>query len=137
MMDLDVRLARGYVGTYQHLDKWMHIGSIDEIGSREIPLNTEEEGDICGPLRRELFVIVKIDSADDIHARWLDEPSDPDAKYDEWVEQQIKRGLHDTYTQSGCHHEYDCCGCRSYHAGDIQRVTGDLWRVVMSSSRNY
>jgi hypothetical protein len=117
MLSLDKRLTHTYVGTYQHEDKWEQIGSIDEIGSRALPRSEEEEEDPCDPQARKVFCLVKSDRPDD----------------------EIRQALHDTYTQHGCHCEHDCCGCRSYYAGHkrIKRVTGDLWEVVVSSSRNY
>lgn len=115
MLTLEKRLTHTYVGTYQHLDRWETIGTGDEIGSRELPLSEEEEEDYCEPRRREVFILVKSDKPED----------------------DIKQALHDSYTQHDCHHEYDCCGCRSYYARDIKRLTGDLWRVEVYSSRNF
>lgn len=118
MIELSKRLTHTYVGTYQHLDKWQWLGSVDEIGSRELPDAEPDEADPCEPRAREVFVLVK-DVADDVS------------------ESDIRQALHDTYTSWGCAHEYDCCGCRSYRAGDVERVTGNLWRVEVFSSRNY
>jgi hypothetical protein len=115
MQTLSLRLTHSYVGTWQHLDKWEGLGSIDEIGSRELPLNEEQENDHCEPKGREVFCLVTSEAED----------------------AKIICALHDTYTQWGCSHEYDCCGCRSYTAQDVKRVTGNLWRVEVWSSRNY
>jgi hypothetical protein len=115
MQTLSLRLTHTYVGTYQHLDKWEDLGTVDEIGTRELPPSEEDKADMTEPLGRELFALVKSEAPED----------------------QIRRALEDTYTSQGCAHDYDCCGCRSFSATDVKRVTGDLWRVEIHSSRNY
>jgi hypothetical protein len=143
MIALELRLTHGYVGTYKHLDKWLTLGTIDEIGSRELPLSTEEENDHCEPKRREVFVLVSINQKEaDFYNRWL-ESGDWLAEvgaFEQWVDRQIALAIGDVYSSSGCAHEYDCCGCRSYSASDAQRIARgekDLWRVVVGSSRNF
>lgn len=136
MQALSLRLTRTYVGTYQHLDKWADIGSIDELGSRELPLTEEQEDDYCEPHVRELFVHVK--PSPELHELWLaGDPPDPNLDYNAWANAKIREALHDTYTQHDCHHEHDCCGCRSFYVSEAERLSGDVWRVVVSSSRNY
>ena len=137
MQALEKRLTHKYVGEYQHLDQWATIGTIDEIGKRELPLSEEDECDPCDPKSWEIFVLVK--PSPDLFERWtmLNLEDDPDLDYFKWSQREIRQALHDTYTQWGCAHEWDCCGCRSYHASEEKVVTGDLWRVVVSSSRNY
>lgn len=117
MIELNKRLTHTYVGTWQHLDKWQFIGNADEIGTKQLPRSEADEDDPCDPITREVFVIVSPE----------DGVSDGD----------IRTALLDTYTQWGCAHEYDCCGCRSYSATKAERKTGDLWRVVIHSSRNF
>jgi hypothetical protein len=115
MISLDKRLTHRYVGTYQHEDRWEHVANADEIGRREIARSESDEEDPCDPKSYEIFLLIKSDKPDE----------------------EIAQAIRDSHTQSGCHHEWDCCGCRSYYAGKGERVTGDLWRVVVSSSRNY
>lgn len=137
MIALQKRLTHTYVGTYQHLDQWMDIGSIDEIGRRELPLSEEDEQDPCDHKSWEIFCLVTL--ASDIHETWLNSGDGEKFDFDfyKWSVAQTERALHDTYTEQGCAHEWDCCGCRSYYAEKVERVTGDLWKVVVSSSRNF
>lgn len=135
MIALQKRLTHKYVGEYQHLDQWMDVGSIDEIGRREIPQTKEDEEDPCDYRSWEIFCLIKL--APDLHETWLNSGDGEAFDFDffKWTEAQTKRALLDTHTESGCAHEWDCC--RSYHAQSAERVTGDLWKVVVSSSRNY
>lgn len=48
----------------------------------------------------------------------------------------IRNALRNEFTSHGCHHEYDCCGCRSYYAS-FKQLTHRKWSVVVTSSRNY
>lgn len=144
-VSLEKRLTRTYVGTYQHEDKWEQIGTVDEIGSRALPMSEEDEQDPCEPQSREVFCLVKLIEGHDYFNDFLDDEEaaktivDDKNAFDKWLERQIKQSLSDTYTMAGCACEHDCCGCRSYYASydKIERVTGDLWKVVISSSRNY
>lgn len=113
-MELLKRKTHKYVGTYQHLDEWDEIGETTEL-SRKIVC--EDTSEIEHPITEEAHVLV------DAPKGTL--PSD------------IRSALMDSYTMSGCHHEWDCCGCRSYRATEAKRVTGRLWCVRISSSRNY
>lgn len=138
MIDLKKRLTFGYVGTYQHLDKWETLGMLDEIGQRELPLSEEEQADICEPKRHEVFAVLTLDPAAGTYDRWTKiQPADKDLDYHIWLEKEIQTALCHTYSRQGCAHEYDCCGCRSHSASSAQRVTGNLWRVEIHSSRNY
>lgn len=147
MEALELRLTHGYVGTYKHLDKWLHLGTIDVIGTRELPLDPAED-DITEPKGTEVFALIKIDpDSADFFNRWINSPESktPEAiddknAFDKWVTQQIATALMDTYSSHGCAHEHDCCGCRSYSASNATRVARgerDLWRVEVHSSRNY
>lgn len=115
MIELSLRLTNTYVGSWQHLDKWESLGSVDEIGQRQLPLSDDQQGDITDPKGVEIFALVSSEAPDD----------------------KIARALHDSYTSWGCSHEYDCCGCRSYSAREVKRVTGNLWRIEVWSSCNY
>lgn len=115
--DLSLRLTHGYVGTYQHEDDWDTIGTIKELSTTVLPRSEADQNDICDPYTRQMLCIVTSTANDDA----------------------IRQALSDTYSKSGCHHEYDCCGCRSFSASmdKIARVTGDLWRIEIRSWRNY
>jgi hypothetical protein len=114
-MELNKRITRNYVGTYQHLDEWELVGTINEIGSKEIPQSEDDKADLCEPHAHTVYAVVTSDKPDSV----------------------VSAALHDTYTQAGCAHDYDCCGCRSFYASGAKRVTGDLWQVTVSSFRNY
>lgn len=119
MHALSIRETHKYVGTYQHLDEWRDIGSYEQIGEKDLDLIGEDDDacDPCEPLRRMVYVLVRA--------------------YDGVTDDEIKQALQASNTSAGCAHEYDCCGCRSYHASDAKRVTGDLWSFTVSSSRNF
>jgi len=137
MQSLELRLTHTYVGTCKHLDKWAPIGTFDVLASREIALPEEDEGDACDPKRFEHFAIVKV--GPELHEMWEagDEKGGPDRSDPTWAEQKIKQALTDAYASHGCACEHDCCGCRSYSVTTVERVTGDLFRVEVHSSRNY
>jgi len=115
MMDLAIRQTRKYVGTYQHLDQWESIGSCEVIGTKEIPLPEDEEYDVCDPQAHDHWVLVESEASPE----------------------KIKEALTHSFTQHDCHHEYDCCGCRSYRASKVEHEGGRVWRVKVSSSRNF
>ena len=139
MLSLEIRRTRKYVGTYQHLDKWEEIGTFDEIGRRAIPSQDEEDAyDPTEPKAVEIFCLVKLASDDELRKLWIaDKESPEDEGFSDWRDKQIERALLDTHTQRDCHHEHDCCGCVSHSAHEAECVTGDLWRVVVHSFRNY
>lgn len=112
MRVLEKRVTHGYVGTYKYLDKWEFVGEFEEIGAKDLPTDGTDHTE---PLSQLVYVLVKSDKPDS----------------------EIRQALHDHYTSWGCAHEYDCCGCRSYQAGDEKRVTGDLWQVTVNSFRNF
>lgn len=113
---LSIRRTHRYVGTYQHEDEWEQIGSLEVLGSKT---RSDEpgEGDPCDPQITTVHAVITCDMPE--------------------TDENIERAIRDTYTQHDCHHEYDCCGCRSYHVDTVERRTGDLWRFTVSSSRNY
>lgn len=119
--DLSIRLTKKYVGTYSHLDDWESIGSFKVLASNTVDHNTEddcEEPDVCEPQTTTAFVEVQA-------------PGE--------TEERIRQALRETNTKAGCHHEHDCCGCRSYYVSDegIEHLKGAIWRVTITSSRNY
>lgn len=135
MQSLSLRLTHIYVGTYRHLDKWLEIGTFDELGRRELPLPAEDEDDPCEPRKHELFVFVK--PSPELHELWLQhKPAASELDAFRFGERKIAQALRDMHTSHGCAHDWDCCGCRSYSA-EAERFSGDVWRVVVSSSRNF
>lgn len=114
--DLEIRLTRKYVGTYKHLDEHETIGSLRRIGTEVVNTDGPDDGDCTDSRRHTHHVIVEAPGRSD---------------------DEISQALHDMHTSWGCAHEYDCCGCRSYMTTGATRVTGDLWCVEVSSSRNF
>lgn len=117
MDTLEIRLTNRYVGTYQHEDEWLVIGSY-EITYSEKWIKQEEDGyDSVDAMKVYHHVTVNSDAS---------------------VE-DIGKALQDTFTMAGCHHEYDCCGCRSYYASKPKRISDDssVWLVEVNSWRNF
>lgn len=112
---LSVRKTNKYVGTYDYLDEWEDIGTMQQIGY-EVHKD-EEDDDYCEPMSQTYYLLITTEEG--------------------VTTEQIVNALHDTFTKAGCHHEYDCCGCRSYYTHDVENTTGNLWKVVVGSSRNY
>lgn len=117
MNPLSKRLTFSYVGDYSHLDEWEQIGSYEELGRDQ--LEVDHPGDITEPFRMAHHILVT---------------SDADRE-------TVRQALHDVFNHSGCAHDYDCCGCRSYQATNvvcvIKGVRRSLWRVEVYSSRNF
>lgn len=113
---LSLRRSHQYVGTWQDLDRWEGIGSYVTVSSASW---YTDPNDMCDPIATISRVWVNTGS----HSVSIDD---------------IKQALRDTLTQSGCSHEYDCCGCRSYYVSrcDYEPESGE-WLVTVSSSRNY
>ena len=112
MGTLSIRVTNKYVGRYRHLDQWQEIGTYEILKSHTVC--TDEE-DICEPQLTTHEVLVT--------------SSSPEA--------DVRKALDSEFTLAGCAHDWDCCGCRSFHTRKTERVTGDLWCVEVSSSRNY
>ena len=90
---LELRLTHRYVGTYSHLDEWRSLGSAPVIltpPKMVDPGNGYDEGGT--------------------YLRWATLPRLP--RRADRVDAAL--ALQDTLSRSGCHHEYDCCGCASY-----------------------
>jgi hypothetical protein len=110
---LEVRRTHKYVGTYRYQDRWEDVGQF-RIKHKFGGITDEE--DMCEPYTSYIRVVVKADATDEL----------------------IKQALHDYFTQAGCHHEWDCCGCRSYYAWDVMKLEDESeWLVIQNSSRNY
>lgn len=118
---LEIRKTHKYVGTYRHLDSWETIGRAYCLQQRKLEResNPDDEFDVCEP--ESVILLYKVEGFDGAKL----EP------------EQVKRALQDLHNQRGCAHEHDCCGCRSYYAGEVLPEGGDLWSIKVSSSRNY
>ena len=112
MLDLSLRHTRTYVGAFAHLDDWTSIGSA-EVLSHESKLLDEQ--DMCDPTEIVLQVAVSSDAS----------PED------------IDKALRDSFTQVGCAHEHDCCGCTSTYVQDVTQMPDGNWQITQRSSRNY
>jgi hypothetical protein len=114
--DLQLRLTRGYVGTWKHLDKHLYLGTVHTQASTTVEPD-EEAYDVCEAQQHINFVHVTTDEPQPI--------------------KRIEQALYDHFTAWGCSHDYDCCGCRSYSTHSVEYLNNGYWRVVVHSSRNY
>jgi hypothetical protein len=50
----------------------------------------------------------------------------------------VVQAITDTYTgRDDCWHDYDCCGCRTFHVSNARHVRDNLYAYDFSVSRNY
>ena len=104
------RLTHRYVGTYAHLDDWSESVKVKELAHQVVALSEDfDEGDT---VRFGVVVPKSIPVKDALDM------------------------LYSTYNSHGCAHEYDCCGCPSYHA-DIKPVKRGFFSVLVKTSYNY
>lgn len=113
---LELRVTHKYVGTHQHEDEWRYIGEFTVIRKDVWVLYEEDEFDPTEPMKAEYLLTVNAEGA---------------------TVEDIKQALKDTFTAAGCHHEYDCCGCRSYYAGNPVEYGFGMWSLTVNSYRNY
>jgi hypothetical protein len=106
--DLRLRMTHRYVGTFAHLDK---IARGPVLGA-----DPDEQDDVTEP--RSHLVCVEVEAQAGISP------------------ESIEQALADSFTQMDCHHDYDCCGCRSY-CGEATHIGSKIWHVTVSSSRNF
>jgi hypothetical protein len=114
MNTLSIKITNTYVGSWDHLEKWRDIGSFEVVRSHRVEGDPE---DMCEPLTDFKQVQVSREAG----------VSDED----------VRCALRDSFTKVGCSHDWDCCGCRSYRVSRIKPYPGDVWVVVIHSSRNY
>lgn len=112
---LEQRLTFKYVGTYQHEDEWNVIG---EAEAHLLPIVHLDETDPCDPTTRSGFALVRLADGQTADV------------------ETMRDAIRATFTSSGCHHEHDCCGCRSHHAR-VKHVKGRIFRLTITSARNY
>ena len=119
---LELRLTHKYVGTYQDMDEWKTIGEYEVLSSQKWKPMEEEDFDPTEPIMNYYEVAVIPHGL-------------------EYKAEEIHQALKDSFTQVGCHHEYDCCGCRSFYASKpeflYQKEDGLHYRIVVNSYRNY
>jgi hypothetical protein len=121
-MMLQRRVTHKYVGSYQHEDEWENVGEFTILSTQKWKIVEEEdEFDPTEPLKVVHTLLV--------------------VPNEEATLEDISIALKDTFTQVGCHHEYDCCGCRSYYAGKPDYSFADEdglhYELTISSYRNY
>lgn len=128
--DLSVRLTDKYVGEYQHLDQWATIGEYERIATGEHP--SDDPDDYCESVTYYHTIRVTPDPTTSIA---YDAAGKPIFLH---RDETIRRALLDSFTDWGCAHDWDCCGCRSFLASSAHRLgDSDLWTVIVHSSRNF
>lgn len=118
MQPLELKVTRTYVDTFSHLDQWKKVGEYEVIQSEQWAKVTE---DMTEPMQHIYWVKVH-----------------PNLGV---TDSEVRIALIDTFSHVGCHHDYDCCGCRSFYAKEPELLTrdGDIeeWKVTVDSGRNY
>lgn len=119
---LQIRLTHKYVGTYQHEDEWETLGEYEVLSSQKWKPIDDEEFDPTDTIKNFYEVVVRTYGS-------------------EHKAEKITQALRDQFTQVGCHHDYDCCGCRSFYAEKpeflYQEEDGLHYRLIVNSYRNY
>lgn len=118
---LEIRITRRYRSAWSSMDEWRKIGTLEAVARGALTDKTSPEDWYDDGSRGPTFAhIVKV-------KRDNKRVTDKD----------VRQALRDTFTYSHCTHEYDCCGCRSYHAYDVHKQSyGDAWVVIQTSSHN-
>lgn len=116
MNTLQLRTTHIYADTWKHEDKYDDIGEYSIVG-KSTYIKIEEDGstDITEPMKVIYLIAVQSEAE----------------------QQDIRRALAEMFTNVGCHHEHDCCGCRSYYAECTPKEYDGLYRVEVNSGRNY
>lgn len=116
---IELRKTRTYVGTFQHLDEWQEIGTAEiyMTEAKHVGDDDGEEPDFTEPMVQHGLV----------HFTKLN---------DGVTQAQVLQALRDSFTKNDCHHEYDCCGCRSFTAS-AKHVAGPVYKLTIGSSRNF
>lgn len=111
------RLTHTYTGTFAHLDKWEGIGVVSVTPSKQVDEPEEEWRDLSHGGR---------------YIRWARLP----AGLSKAQRKQWSRGLMESLTREGCHHEWDCCGCPSHYTRVVHRKGRDI-TLLTTVSYNY
>lgn len=113
METLELRKTHRYVGSYRHLDTWEPVGVVRCLSTHVLDL---DESDPCEPMQHTHIVCVEVERGN--------------------RQDDVINALRDHYTVAGCHHEHDCCGCRSFHVRDVRPAPGGRYEVEVHSTRN-
>jgi hypothetical protein len=109
-LHIQERLTHRYVDSYRHLDETRHIGVVKQLNpTRSVAPTGYDDGG-------EWYFRVVAPT----HLKHLD----------------LTRPIRSSLSHYGCHHEYDCCGCASYHAS-VKRVSKREYCVRVHVSYNY
>lgn len=111
---LEIRKTNEYVGTFSHLDEWESVGSCDVLDMETTYLDTSDPCDPCN-ITLEVQVTAKDGTTDD----------------------DIIKAIKHSFSNSGCHHEHDCCGCISTYVQDVKKTSPNHFTVTQHNSRNY
>lgn len=118
METLSIRKTHKFVGTWQHEDEWEYVGDFENVAT--VTNDIEDENgpgsDPCAPQMTTRIGIIHHEGKSN---------------------EAIEKAIHDTFTQWGCDHEWDCCGCRSYRVHEVQYIGKNYWRVDIYSAQNY
>ena len=112
---LILRTTHGYASHWKHLDASREIGTYTKLAWREA--YAEDPEDQCEPMAHVARVRVKAERGVTLA--------------------EIKRALEDEFTQVGCDHDHDCCGCRSYRVHHVRKLMDGTFVVSYGSSRNF
>jgi hypothetical protein len=109
---LERNLTRKYALGWASCDEWQELGE-----AKLLPPNNVRQDEKEGTANWTQRLIVSHRVAD------------------RHLQSEILEAINDTFTSSRCTHEYDCCGCISYHAWG-QRVGAREYLINFYSSRN-
>lgn len=106
------RLTHKYVGTHKHLDRHRYVGSVN-LTPPQVVERPGPDADFSEGNRYVQFARL---------------PAGLSAKQ----RRELASAIEDENTSHGCSHEYDCCGCASYHARAQVRGRRLYLRVAVS-----
>jgi hypothetical protein len=109
------RTTHKYVGSYRHLDAWVHVGTVRHTPFRKVydPRRDENAGLESGPT---FVAFARLPAGADM-TLW-------------------RAAIEDSLSSHGCAHEHDCCGCPSHHAR-VRPYRGRVVRIILGVSYNY
>ena len=118
MQTLKLRQSYKYQDPWNYNDTWKEVGEYEVIQSQKWVQVTE---DMTEPMKQHYWVKVH-----------------PNLGV---TDSEVRMALIDTFSHVGCHHDYDCCGCRSFYASNPEHLASDVdweeWKVTVNSMRNY
>ncbi len=113
---VEKRNTSRYIDAYSHLDEWgPEFITIKVLAARRKPIDEdswEGEGETTGK-------VVVMSNPYNLNR------------------DEIRNMLYSHFSQSGCNHEYDCCGCMSTYASVYKLRKPREFRVDLSFRRNY